>query len=292
MKVVIVLLLISTCFANPAPTGANGKSAATCGVPAIKPDTNANIVGGQQAVPYSWPWQVALYQKQASGADKLFGGGALVSNQWIITSTNGFNGNEQKPDQFTVKLGVFNQENDTEPGEIVSGLSEIHINPQYDALKWTGDIALLKLEKPVDFSDHISPVCLPAVQDEALPAAGSLLFIAGWGSTSGSSYKPSPTLEQVSVPLVDATTCTNAYAHQPHHFDEKTEVCAGLENGGKDACYYDIGGPLVYQDPTTGVWKQLGISSWGTGCGSPGFYGVYSKVSDFVDFIHQYVTDL
>lgn len=47
-------------------------------------------------------------------------------------------------------------------------LEKIHIHPRYN---WREnldrDIALLKLKKPVAFSDHIHPVCLPDKQTAA-----------------------------------------------------------------------------------------------------------------------------
>ena len=43
----------------------------------------AKIVGGQNARPGEWPWQVALVKKNF-----LTCGGALVSNQYIITAAH------------------------------------------------------------------------------------------------------------------------------------------------------------------------------------------------------------
>jgi len=34
-----------------------------------------------------------------------------------------------------------------------------------------------------------------------------------------------------------------------------------------------------------GVWKLVGITSWGEGCAQPGFYGVYVRVSEVTDWV-------
>jgi len=313
MKLIIVLLLASVCLANPTPphrgkttTPAKTTSKTTakatttghstappaagkCGVPAIKPSTDENIVGGTDAVPYSWPWQVALFQKSIGGSSFQFCSGTVISNQWIMTAGHCFVGQENKTSQFTVKLGVFKKADNDEPEEVVLGVSEIHVNPKYQVVLATPryDITLLKLEKPVDFDEDVSPVCLP-VQDEELPAAGTGVWITGWGDTTEGG-KDSQNLEQTSVPVVDSKTCLSTY---PTRFDDTTQFCAGLKQGGKDTCQGDSGGPVVYQDPVTGAWKQLGITSWGQGCAEPNEYGVYSKVSEYLDFIHQYVPDV
>ena len=52
-------------------------------------------------------------------------------------------------------------------------------------------------------------------------------------------------------------------------------------SGGKDSCQADSGGPLFTRNPFT----LVGIVSWGEGCGDPGYPGVYTRVSEYIDFI-------
>ena len=67
-----------------------------------------------------------------------------------------------------------------------------------------------------------------------------------------------------------------------------TLITAGLQQGGKDACQGDSGGPLVTK--ATGVdagYSLIGVVSWGNGCASPNFYGVYTEVSYYLSWIAQ-----
>jgi len=249
-----------------------------CGVPAIKPDTSTDIVGGKDSIPHSWPWQV--FVTRGCGA-------TLITNQWVLTAAHCIT--NRNPEYNSVRLGVFDRTKQ-EPGQVPSKVIEVHVHPNYSSPdSWnSNDIALLKLEKPVEFTDHISPICLPTVQDE-LPPAGTNTFIIGWGNTKVPSRDASPTVKQVMVPLVAQETCK---ARNPIKFSEKVEICVGFDKGGKGACHGDSGGPALIQN-SDGSWTQIGVTSWvhNGECAGP-THSVYGKVSAFLDFIRQYVKDV
>lgn len=45
------------------------------------------------------------------------------------------------------------------------------------------DIALLRLERPVQYSEYIRPICLPVSQSLSLNLDGVPFSVAGWGKT-------------------------------------------------------------------------------------------------------------
>ncbi len=49
----------------------------------------------------------------------------------------------------------------------------------------------------------------------------------------------------------------------------------------------DSGGPLNWQDPATGRVYMIGITSFGIGCAKPDVPGVYTKVTNYLDWIQQ-----
>ena len=57
-----------------------------CGIPTIQPvESNYKIVGGREAIPYSWPWMVSL---RVNGTHQC--GGAIIDDQWVITAAHCF----------------------------------------------------------------------------------------------------------------------------------------------------------------------------------------------------------
>ncbi|CAH8599045.1 unnamed protein product [Schistosoma margrebowiei] len=96
-------------------------------------------------------------------------------------------------------------------------------------------------------------------------------------------------LKHVGVPIVPNDQCTMNYAtlrNGPNPIDvtiESNVICAGHADGGRDACQFDSGGPLMCQ--INKQWIVSGIISFGYGCGKAGYPGVYTRVSDYVPWI-------
>jgi len=87
------------------------------------------------------------------------------------------------------------------------------------------------------------------------------------------------------VPLWDHQTCAAALRAQfgPAYSLPDTSMCAGAE--GRDACDGDGGGPMVCE--ASGQWYQVGIVSFGIGCGRKGVPGVYTKVTAFQPWLER-----
>jgi hypothetical protein len=69
-------------------------------------------------------------------------------------------------------------------------------------------------------------------------------------------------------------------------------LCAGYENGGKNACFGDSGGPLMIATSAAPGWKQVGIVSWGSFyCGEADYPNVYTRVSTYQPWIAGCLVD-
>ena len=164
---------------------------------------------------------------------------------------------------------------------------EIIRHPSYVRMSGDADIALLRLEKPID---HPFAQLLEAFDDEA-ERAGRIATVVGWGKTNQAVRVDS--LQQVEVPFVSQSTCVSAY-QQFGYTITTNMLCAGLAEGGKDACSGDSGGPIMVpeyaSDETTPTkWLIAGIVSWGKDCAKPNAYGVYTRVSNFVPWIYYQI---
>jgi trypsin len=152
-------------------------------------------------------------------------------------------------------------------------VAQIITHPNYHKpLRYSNDIAVLRLSKPAVLGKGVATVCLPR-NELPLPLddPGKKCYITGWGTLASGGSQPN-NLMQASVPLVSKSRCLKGYPGQIHD----SMLCAGLDQGGVDACQGDSGGPLVCE--FNGRWYLEGATSWGHGCAAPNKYGVYALV--------------
>ncbi|XP_074036889.1 phenoloxidase-activating factor 3 [Leptinotarsa decemlineata] len=155
------------------------------------------------------------------------------------------------------------------------------IHPHYKKQFYLNDIALIKLDRPANFScANVQPICLPV---EDVDLNGRDVVVAGWGITEKGLR--SSVLTKVSVPVVKLRSCQIIYSRYAPVTN--TQICAGGKFG-RDSCSGDSGGPLKATGSLNGTIKfiQYGIVSYGSKqCGAKGIPGIYTKVFSFMDWI-------
>lgn len=163
-------------------------------------------------------------------------------------------------------------------------VSKVLIHPFYNHSITDSDIALLRLFSPVKFGPHALPICLPPANGTFTRTLGAIRMstVSGWGRLSQSG-PPSIILQRLEVPRVSSDECRT----QSGLKITRNMLCAGFTEGGRDSCQGDSGGPLVTRYKNT--WFLTGIVSWGKGCARAGVYGIYTRVSVFVDWIMKTV---
>lgn len=255
------------------------------------------IVGGNTAASGKYPWMAAIVDADRSNIYSGHRcGAALIDSEWVVTAAHcvkdEWTGRTISADDIDVVLGVSDLKNDT--GERV-GVRKIIAHPDYDAWTMDSDIALIQLEHEVSYTP-IEPVS----DDNSLD--GYNAAVIGWGVTEPDGWQLSSTLQEVSLPIVSNEECNEAYDQNQEFLDwwgwwfgyqqddqiSDNMLCAGDAEGSKDSCTGDSGGPLVIQE--NGTWKLAGIVSWGEGCAEPEYYGVYTRVSQFADFIDRWLS--
>ncbi|CAG0906183.1 unnamed protein product, partial [Darwinula stevensoni] len=229
------------------------------------------IVGGRP-VPdqanYSW---MAWIVSSPGG----FCGGALINDRYLLTSSSCVSAG--RSGFFWVTLGDLDISISFESQLMQTSATAI-VHPRYDPGTRENDVALLRLETPVDFSahPHIRPLCLSSGVD---PAVGTRLIISGWGHTAGSDSGNSGELLEATTYVISQESCRENFG------SNITENFICTQSAGKNICFGDCGGPLMYRNPA-GYYESAGIASFFEYQCSAEYGGVFAKTANYVeDFI-------
>ena len=187
---------------------------------------------------------------------------------------------------LTARVGDTSLDEEFEATAFTIGVAAIKQHPQYNGQTVQNDISVLELSEAVSLTEYpnIKPVCLPE--------AGALFpgeaIVSGWGTTSSGGHLTA-FLNEVGVRVFPDGDCGSMTSMMSEDM-----ICAGLMAGGKDSCQGDSGGPAVSLLPVPEYGEVratlLGLTSWGYGCGKPNKPGVYTRLSQYVDWIHRRVT--
>ncbi|XP_064627124.1 chymotrypsinogen A-like [Lineus longissimus] len=250
-----------------------------CGLPTYAPDLSVTrIVGGKEANPNSWPWQVALYYNGQQVC-----GGSLIDEEWVVTAAHCFAGGSTS--SWLVYAGKHKLTR-SEATQQNLRVAAIYTHGSYNSNTMHNDIALIKLSTKATFNSAVSAVCLPSKTQYF--GTGRTCYATGWGETSAQGLKrvekaASTTLQQVAVPIISSSTCGSS-RYYGSDYSSSYMICAGYSNGGMDSCQGDSGGPLVTS--VSGRWYLAGVTSWGIGCAKARSPGVYTRVTGQVDWIN------
>jgi secreted trypsin-like serine protease len=232
------------------------------------------ILGGIPVQVQQAPWQV-----QVAIRNQELCGGAILSATIVLTAAHCVD-QGRTPADIRVTAGTSR----IGPGGIERRVLGITIHPTWDRNTYRNDIALLTLDSPLPTTVDVSPVRLPEVP-EPWPAAGTPATVTGWGSSliNGTLAE---VLQRADVFILagPGDPICGGYGGL---FDPVSQICAGVTQGGVDACQGDSGGALVIETelgPTI-----AGIVSSGRDCGDAEFPGLYTRVSTYRSWLQALV---
>ncbi|XP_056137817.1 salivary plasminogen activator gamma isoform X2 [Lampris incognitus] len=244
------------------------------------------IFGGRGSDITEQPWQAAINVYKPRYRQHFHRcGGILIDSCWVLSAAHCFEewfSTQSDIAQLQVVLGrTFRKKNSTT--EQVFNIEKLLIHEKFDEKTFDNDIALLKLKTNIGMCAVNAPEVFPA----CLPERGLVLpdwtecEISGYGRQNEFSAEYSERVKRGYVRLWPQERCV------PEVLSERTitanMLCAGDTRGLDDACKGDSGGPLVC--PNNGRMTLMGVISWGDGCGQRDKPGVYTRVTNYIDWI-------
>lgn len=232
----------------------------------LDPETAA-IIGGTEAEPGEFPFQVALVRPGGS----QFCGGTFISRSWVLTAAHCVRGGTD-PASVKVLAGAHDK---TTEGEVLD-VSRILVHPAYVPSAFSSDIALLKLTDEYMYS-RIELLTPDRIE---MSAPGTVGTVIGWGLTSDGGLS-SAVLKKLEAEIISNDECRT-------HLDTsvmEVTICAGKLGSNESTCNGDSGGPLMV--PFRNRWIQVGVVSFGTRiCYQP---IAFARVSALVDYVIGHV---
>ena len=227
-----------------------------------------NVVGGDEVTDPRFASVVSLQRSKGTH----FCGGTIVSDEYILTAAHclrhGLPARIVQPRDYSLDEG----------GVLLHAMEAI-VHPFYGGVT-DNDIALIRYQ---------SSVALPHMELQwDMRADFDKVISVGWGyRASGGTLQDRMIGAQLDVITTDR--CREAYGEQ---IDERNVCTLGKWNRATkmrdDQCTGDSGGPSVVESGG-GKLIQVGITSYGLGCGMRDYGGVSSRVVAFRDFIEMHV---
>lgn len=144
------------------------------------------------------------------------------------------------------------------PKGIMNATKNGSFGPPIDVTLPYNDMAILKLDSPLKYTDFVGRACLPETGDKV--DVGTTCFVSGWGKANKkddlTSHKQIPSLKlryaDVKISSLNGETC----------FGRCDNICVGKQGedqctGARGSCQGDSGGPLICEVKKDNIRKAV-----------------------------------
>jgi len=155
---------------------------------------------------------------------------------------------------------------------------QLLVHPDFNDETHENDVLLIKLDATSDTKSF------KYNRDDEYPAVGDDVSIIGLGMTAEDGQMPD-VLQKVDVNVFSYDTCKETYKDEYPIIDELF-LCAGTDEGGRDACDSDSGSPIFVGNTVVGVTGD------GIGCARAGVPSTNARVSAYAHWIDKSICEV
>jgi len=254
----------------------------------VDDSSNNRVFGGRDAQNGRYPYIAHVYNKD----DRSYCAGTLITPDTILSAAHC--ADEDSVPSYVIIGKHSRLDYASEAGVEKIGVKEVILHPDHrDGFDWINDhvmndIVLFKLKG----SSRQTPVKVNFNSDLPNTYNVKQLRVMGWGTLNYDRERPDE-LQVADVEYVSNYVCsqskgkirpTSTYERSYKGYITEDMLCAA--SPGRDACAGDSGGPLIIPGYSAAQDVQVGVVSWGYGCASENFPGVYARLDIQADYIH------
>ncbi|KAL0100210.1 hypothetical protein PUN28_019556 [Cardiocondyla obscurior] len=266
------------------------------------PIVQRRVFNGNKTGVLQYPWMAILAYDTGRPNPEFRCGGSIINSRYVLTAAHCVTTLPSTLRLVSVRVGEhdISKERDCEKGsegeDVLCAekyqdfeIESVTFHPNYTRTLLQNDIALIRLNGTIDFTPrNVKPICLPF--GSATQLTHERAIVTGWGATEIGPR--SRDLLQAKLPIMKNEQCKEVYKRTAKIWYK--QLCAGGE-AHTDSCMGDSGGPLQASAKYNGKavrYVQYGVVSYGlTRCGTTGVPGVYTKVSHYMDWILDSITN-
>ena len=297
MVIVVLSLLVFFAEITRNTNTAYQSRASVISPPPVGNVVRDHIIGGSQVSDHTkWPFIVHIKIKDKLDLLGINYGthctGSLIDPSWVLTAGHCVSEVLQNqvvgmPENPLINKNRFRL---TMADGTDYAVAEVIRKSDYGKPNTTSnDVALFRLQKPVQLTDSVQTITLSAYAN--LGKERDVGVLIGYGMTKVNNTSSTGVLNMGILPILAYGRLNKSIWMYPlvySLYSDEGFIFSGYPLGGVGTCNGDSGGPILVYDYVNKLWKQIGVSSrYSGGCGASHSITIHARTSYSIEWIGE-----